>query len=33
MSDRVYVMNSGKIAGCLQREGISQEHIMQLAAS
>ncbi len=33
MSDRVYVMNSGKIAGCLQRDGISQEHIMQLAAS
>jgi ribose transport system ATP-binding protein len=33
MSDRIYVMNSGRIAGCLQRDGISQEHIMQLAAS
>ena len=33
MSDRIYVMNSGRIAGCLQKDGISQEHIMQLAAS
>ncbi len=33
MSDRVYVMNSGSVAGCLNREEISQAHIMQLAAS
>ncbi len=33
MSDRVYVMDSGKIAGCLHRDEISQAHIMELAAS
>ncbi|MDR0361575.1 MAG: sugar ABC transporter ATP-binding protein [Planctomycetota bacterium] len=32
MSDRVYVMNQGRIAGCLERDVISQENIMRLAA-
>jgi ribose transport system ATP-binding protein len=32
MSDRVYVMNQGRIAGCLPRQDISQEGIMKLAA-
>lgn len=32
MSDRIYVMSDGKIAGCLQRDNISQEAIMKLAA-
>ncbi len=32
MSDRVYVMNQGRIAGCLKRQDISQENIMKLAA-
>jgi ribose transport system ATP-binding protein len=33
MSDRVYVMNEGRITGCLDRTEVSQEAIMQLAAS
>ena len=33
MSDRVYVMNEGNIMGCLMREDVSQEAIMQLAAN
>ena len=32
MSDRVYVMNQGRIAGCLGRADVSQENIMKLAA-
>ena len=32
MSDRVYVMAEGKIAGCISHEEISQEAIMKLAA-
>lgn len=32
MADRVYVMNQGKIAGCLGREDITQENIMKMAA-
>ncbi len=32
MSDRVYVMNQGRIAGLLERADISQENIMKLAA-
>lgn len=32
MSDRVYVMAEGKIAGCIDHEEISQEAIMKLAA-
>lgn len=31
MSDRVYVMNHGKVTGCLNREEISQQKIMELA--
>ena len=33
MSDRIYVMNEGKITGCLNREEVSQESIMRLAAN
>ena len=32
MSDRVYVMANGRIAGCIGHEDISQERIMKLAA-
>jgi len=32
MADRVYVMNQGRIAGCLGRGEITQENIMKLAA-
>ena len=32
MSDRVYVMAEGRIAGCIDHEEISQEAIMKLAA-
>lgn len=32
MSDRIYVMNSGAITGCLDRREVSQENIMKLAA-
>jgi ribose transport system ATP-binding protein len=33
MSDRVYVMNEGRITGCLDRTEVSQEAIMRLAAN
>jgi ribose transport system ATP-binding protein len=33
MSDRVYVMNEGRVTGCLDRTEVSQEAIMQLAAN
>lgn len=33
MSDRVYVMSEGIITGCLDRDEISQENIMRLAAN
>lgn len=32
MSDRIYVMNSGRVTGCLSHEEVTQEKIMQLAA-
>ncbi len=32
MSDRVYVMNQGRVAGLLERADVSQENIMKLAA-
>ncbi len=32
MSDRVYVMYDGKVAGCLGHDEVTQEKIMQLAA-
>ncbi len=32
MSDRVYVMNNGEVKGCLNKEDLSQEKIMSLAA-
>jgi len=32
MSDRVYVMNDGRITGCLNHNEVSQEAIMKLAA-
>lgn len=32
MSDRIYVMNSGRVTGCLNHEEVTQEKIMQLAA-
>ncbi len=32
MSDRVYVMNDGRVTGCLNHEEVTQERIMQLAA-
>jgi len=32
MSDRVYVMNEGRVTGCLDHESVTQESIMQLAA-
>ncbi len=32
MSDRVYVMNDGRITGCLSHDEVSQEAIMKLAA-
>lgn len=32
MSDRVYVMNDGRVTGCLNHEDVTQEKIMQLAA-
>ncbi len=32
MSDRIYVMNQGHVAGLLERADISQENIMKLAA-
>ncbi len=33
MSDRVYVMNEGRVTGCLDHSDVTQEKIMQLAAS
>ena len=32
MSDSVYVMYDGKVAGCLGHDEVTQEKIMQLAA-
>ncbi|MCI8556261.1 MAG: sugar ABC transporter ATP-binding protein [Lachnospiraceae bacterium] len=32
MSDRIYVMNEGRVTGCLNHEDVTQEKIMQLAA-
>ena len=32
MSDRIYVMNEGRVTGCLDHESVTQESIMQLAA-
>ena len=32
MSDRIYVMNDGRVTGCLDHESVTQEGIMQLAA-
>ncbi len=32
MSDRVYVMNEGRVTGCLDHGSVTQEAIMQLAA-
>ena len=32
MSDRIYVMQEGKVVGCLGHEEATQERIMQLAA-
>ena len=32
MSDRVYVMNDGRVTGCLDHDSVTQEGIMQLAA-
>ena len=33
MSDRVYIMAEGVVAGCLNHEEVTQEAIMQLAAN
>lgn len=33
MSDRVYVMAEGRVAGCLNHDEVTQESIMQLAAN
>ena len=33
MSDRVIVMSNGKVAGCLNRQELTQEKIMHLATS
>ena len=33
MSDRVYVMAEGRVAGCLDHTEVTQEAIMQLAAN
>ncbi len=33
MSDRVYVMNEGRVTGCIDHETVTQEGIMQLAAN
>ena len=32
MSDRIYVMNDGRVTGCLDHESVTQEGIMLLAA-
>jgi len=32
MSDRIYVMCGGKVAGCLKHKEVTQEKIMELAA-
>lgn len=32
MSDRIYVMNDGRVTGCLDHDTVTQESIMQLAA-
>lgn len=32
MSDRIYVMNEGRVTGCLDHADVTQEKIMQLAA-
>lgn len=32
MSDRVYVMNDGRVTGCLDHDTVTQERIMQMAA-
>lgn len=32
MSDRIYVMNEGRVTGCLDHTDVTQEKIMQLAA-
>ena len=32
MSDRIYVMNDGRVTGCLDHEAVTQESIMTLAA-
>lgn len=32
MSDRIYVMNDGRVTGCLNHDDVTQEKIMQLAA-
>ena len=32
MSDRIYVMNEGRVTGCLDHESVTQESIMTLAA-
>lgn len=32
MSDRIYVMNEGRVTGCLDHSDVTQEKIMQLAA-
>ncbi len=32
MSDRVYIMNSGIVKGCLHHEDVTQEKVMQMAA-
>ena len=32
MSDRIYVMNEGRVTGCLNHDDVTQEKIMQLAA-
>ena len=33
MSDRVYIMAEGVVAGCLNHDEVTQEAIMQLAAN
>ena len=32
MRDRIYVMNEGRVTGCLDHTDVTQEKIMQLAA-
>ena len=32
MSDRIYVMNEGRVTGCLDHDTVTQESIMTLAA-